>query len=411
VPREVKLAGRVSAGHRVEVPQICSNARRMADGSFWASILIDTARAKVSFAFDLSRRLARFFSGVFLVNEVFIYRVDYMTQELPLVLIGGFSDLNDGSEKVYTNDKHMRQISANEFERGRSISYRSADRNCLSYVNNGRVGGHIGQGMSYPDDVPVDERGISACAIPIRVGGALWGVVEFVSFLPNHFPKIVRAQVEEVSALLSSAFNIRTLLESLNKLEDAVYVGAASTTERMDTLCRLLTVLFQCNTAATVAFEKVEGVYHHPRVLGAYNRPSLTSAVSHSREVDGGSERIYRQFLEDDEDLWYAEFGSQKFEERYGEATHSLWPETNRIGTVCLFRLSDSYQANWAGVLEISIPMPIAADQGWEGTYTSIARLVSRVIRNIRSEISWEREGRRSLSPNTSGLVARLPVR
>ncbi len=323
-------------------------------------------------------RISRFLSGLFLSVEVTIYRYCVADPGIPLKVIGTFFEYGE-SHEAERRRRTMEEAATDPVGRHKSVSYRAADNNQSQYVPT-----TLAAGMDLVLDPPMagGDEAESVLAIPIRLNGGVWGVLELVSIRSNHFGSLLRSKCEEVAAKLSTGFLIANIFETLGRLDQYLSDEFAIDRGRRAELCYALSNIFLSDALSLYvgAREPEEGSFGIEK-FGTWVSPNAKSQDRRFSDLDPSQ---IRHFLD----------GDAQVEETMGGSEMQRGTSSRRTFIV---RLVARGAASWSGALVFSVPYPIIADAGWRHTTFALGQIVAGVIANVTSEASWNKEARRDL--------------
>lgn len=189
------------------------------------------------------RRLCRFIAKMTHSIECTIYRCETTSANQPLTTYGSFVDRPDSSDRMKNMAEHMAAISSDHVRRDRSVSYRAMDRNVSEYVRDtsSRYGERdaaeftkdgADSRIAHPCSGEDLDWGKSCFAMPIRVNGVVWGVLELISENPHNYSNLIQSRIAEVSTILSPFLFSLTQRDGISNLINISTKGQADASER-----------------------------------------------------------------------------------------------------------------------------------------------------------------------------------
>lgn len=326
-------------------------------------------------------RVCRFLSDVLLASEVTIYRYSLTERGAPLVAVGTYCVGEEGTKRAQQKREFMRGAADSCELRAKSASYRAATTNRAQYVPDKMSPGGMDL-IIQPPDTAFGEWGRSVLAIPMRMNGGVWGVLEFVSGAPRHFGDLLRPKCEEAADALAAAFVNVTVYEVVSKLEGYWADEFGSRLGRREELCREISNIFLSDSLSIFTGSRAadHGTYN-VKLFGAW-----PTRGPNSNALPVSTTSVVRSFI--DSQLEFQELRVEaQDDERVGASPKRAF----------LLRLQDSSTSSWVGAVMFSVPYPIAVDSGWRKRLISFAHLVSTIITNLSSDASWGREVKHAL--------------
>lgn len=340
--------------------------------------------------------LCRFLSDVLLASEVTIYRYSLTEDDAPLAALGAHCAGPNSTGKIDLKRSFMREAARDETLRRRSASYRSASQNATVYVADALAND---QATILVPDNTVHEWGRSVLAIPIRIDGNVWGILELVSTMPRHFGTLLRPKCEEAAEILSSTFLSVNIFEAVSKFDTYWADNFGARSGRRPELCRIIADVFLADhvTVFTATRHPSEGSFDVNR-FGSWSSPRLAAG-----ERPGVSSVQVREFLD----------ARAKLQELPGPSKSD-----SRRRTFMVELPPRPASGDWVGALIFSVPHPIVMDASWDKRTIALANLVSSIFADLTSDASWEIEVRNVLrheynrvEKNLRGIRTRLEQR
>ncbi|MBZ9772592.1 ATP-binding protein [Mesorhizobium sp. CO1-1-8] len=321
-------------------------------------------------------RLCRFLADVLLSSEVSIYRYALTEDHAPLHALGIHCSGNSHEKKAAIKRSFMRDAASQERLRRRSASYRAATQNATVYVADALLNDQAT--ILVPDDDRLEfEWGRSVLAIPIRIGGNVWGVLELVSTMPRHFGTLLRPKCEEAAEVLSSTFLSVNVFDAVSRFDRYWSDDFGARQGRKSELCRVIADVFLADhvTVFTGARHPSEGSFDLEK-FGTW-----TSKRVGTDELGAVSVVQVREFLDSNRKLQELPTSGD------GSSRRTFMVELPaRVGA-----------GDWIGALIFSTPHPIAMDANWDRRTVALASLVSSILADLTSDASWEVEVRNVL--------------
>ncbi|MCA3270548.1 MAG: hypothetical protein ING12_01010 [Roseomonas sp.] len=349
-------------------------------------------------------RLGRFLCSSFHASEATIYRYRIAEEDAHLYAIGSYCSGPNGDEKSQFKREFMRNAARTREEREKSVSYRAADQNRLEYVPDA-----LSDDASAlkPISSPWDDWGRSILAIPIRLNGCVWGIIEIVSTHPNHFKSMARIKCEEICSILSTNFLVSNIFESIARMERFWTDDFGVERGRKSELCCELSKIFLCDSLSIFMSSQSDQGQH-------FNVMEFASWSSNNQAEVGGRKSPH-EFIENNAVRDFLDSGAQIRELVFSQEEYTKDVSYGANRRTFLVLLSPSGVMGWAGVLAFSVPYPIASDANWEKTTFALGQLVGGVLANLTSGISWARDARhvlrheyRRITEALSGVANRL---
>ncbi|WP_299775837.1 ATP-binding protein [uncultured Tateyamaria sp.] len=170
-------------------------------------------------------RLARYLTFLFNADECSIYRVRAKSLKTEFVSYAQYSRFQSPDDRPNKMATHLTKL-VGEANQQESIAIRAFTSNveqyCVHFNQETGVARPTGQTLSYPRDHPDEDWGRSACAIPIRISGIFWGVIELVSIMPHAFRETVRAKIQEAISVFAPHVSQREVFSAVGELNDAI---------------------------------------------------------------------------------------------------------------------------------------------------------------------------------------------
>jgi signal transduction histidine kinase len=327
----------------------------------------------------LGERLTKFLANAFLANECNVYQVDYAKALPCLAKIGGFSDDNDGDAKSEMMRFFMQDLDSDE--RKHSICYAAMEQNVLQYVEFEDPSTRPeDRRLAFPTDSKWEMRGRSAVALPIRVNGMIWGVLELVSFNFDHFPFNVRVQLGEVVDTFGNALSFQAMSEMLNNIDQIVADTDLDIQAKRDRIVASLPRYFMSTDVALLRFRSgpdraveyslAAHIGHHPAFLPGENLGHLFDntikhMISRNAPVAAGT------FLQ--------ELAFKSVSDEF-DTVIALLPSTG--GDVP------------AGAVVMRLALPIRPEAAWHQPLQVLGRYFLNAIDTLDTEIYWVRHQR-----------------
>jgi len=331
-------------------------------------------------------RLARFAGTIFLANEATVYAANYLYSPIRLDRYGAFSDDKAPADKLDAMYDHMRTIGLDMGLRPNSISYRAFDLNKTQYCRAFDASTHTAVPVDQPLTFPMGTRwtrwGASACAVPIRVHGRAWGVIEVISHRPHNFPMPVRAKVEEFASILSPFLFYHSALRGLQQLAEA----QNELGNRLTTLADLLPNLLMCKSIALAIFNPADGRRANEITCLHRHRPSLAEKVIDSKLERGPQWNLYHGLRDGPADVVYMKRPGQQV------AVDTDWPQDSAVSDVpgiastTYIKLRDAQlDGRVIGIIDLYHDPAIVIDPHWQPFYRLIADHIVAALRFVRN--------------------------
>lgn len=319
-------------------------------------------------------RVCQFLCTLFVSSEVTIYRYSLTEPNAPLSARGVYcGDL----EKCSVKREFMGSAASNPDKRRRSASYRAADLNMAQYVPDALAAG-AARSILVPESTKWENWGRSVLAIPIRINGGVWGVLEFVSSMPHHYGSLLRSQCEEAASALSTTFLSLGVLEVVSSLDNYWTDNFGARFGRRTELCREISNLFGSDLIAiyTASFDAQHGHYDVVE-FGSWSNVAPDDAAPSA----AGSIARIRDFLDSNERVRELEQAGRAGQTALDAGRRSFLARLNHVGTT-----------GPTGALLFSTPRTIITDFQWERNTYALAQMIGGLILSLTSDASWEQE-------------------
>lgn len=170
---------------------------------------------------ELGRRIAREVAEVTGANIGVIYRYNYLENHLEAV--GLHADTGSRRRVQLSDYEWMIEAGHNDAVRQDSVAYNAADLNHpASFASMIPAGGLTREMVTQapPPESSSVPRGGAILAVPIRVFGRVWGVVEVVSTRPGWFDTRALEMLQRVADLIGPYYHEHLLMKMLYNIAD-----------------------------------------------------------------------------------------------------------------------------------------------------------------------------------------------
>lgn len=349
------------------------------------------------------RRLARFLSSLFVAYECTIYKRVASDKGIRLFSVGAFSAHRSGKDRLKLMQAHMETLNTASLQ-WRSISFRCALRNevqyCQSYDYNHSKAFPEEQSISFPKTDKFMYWGTSACSIPIRVNGRLWGVLELIGRRPHSFPDITRARAEEASSIIGSHVFRTELLASIYDINRAI--GSSQTSdEKRSTIERSLARMFGAKTFAIIRIDPSDA-QHPVSVFLEAGRTDLLEAV---RSTDDGEYlKPLIEFAQESEEVWGAAINSEAFKRRFSRILSRKFYKAAEADFILLAKMRWEFSGEPAllGILVLTYSHSLIEQENWRETVEFVSQYISTITGSLYSSEIWERRLREKIAHELS---------
>jgi signal transduction histidine kinase len=332
---------------------------------------------------DLGRRLTRFLAATFLANECSIYRVDY-GQGVPMLFgLGGYSDDEDGGGKIAAIAHYMNKMPTER--RHSSICYRALDSNIIEYVAfEPPEKPDEERRLAFPETKRWTLRGRSGVAMPIRVNGAVWGIVELISFNFDQFPFNVRSQLGEFVDTIGNALSFQNVSAMLNYIDK---ITAAHDTDASDKRDRIVAKFPSFFMSSDVALVRVRG--------GSADEVETTMIAStgvHASLQPGADTLGVFQTSIEDLVVKGAPVAVVGLLDEPRPQIHATIQTIEK--NFVLVALPRGPAKGYPDVLILRFPIPVRPEAGWHHPLQVLGQYLISAIETLEAEINWTRQQR-----------------
>lgn len=339
-------------------------------------------------------RLARFLSRTFAADEVSIYKIDYSKQNTPLTIYGKYSLLSRNSEYDHLFNNYMSLIAcASNTERAKSISYRCIDHRKTQYCKwfDFEAGTSVpeNQTIGYPPELEGElDRGISICAVPVKIEGVIWGVLELLSTTQHNFSVPVRNKIEESASIISQFFFFNELFAKLSYINSVVLKPDIKSAEKRGALLGEIPNIFLSCVALIIRFEVVGNNIIGGKIFGGYEDGALIEDVSEYRDTNP-----FVRIAQKNEDIWYETIGNTAYNNFFSETSFDNIFGKHKGRTLCALRHKTKGETtDTLSIICIVLPYAIKGNERWHKIFLFLWNYIATALENIYSQNNWEEE-------------------
>ena len=359
---------------------------------------------------DFGLRLARFLTFLFNAGECTIYQLRYVGSEAHLLPYSGCSRYPEPAQRLTAMAEHIRD-NVSSPAGDNSIVIRAFRQNEIQYCQwhdqETSTVYPVHQRISYPQSMSEHDWGKSLCAVPIRVSGIFWGVIELVAMRPHSFPDVVRSKVLEVVALVAPYLFERQIFLTLNEINETV-VSNKTAQEKKILLEPLIRELFG---AKTVAIIRMDSARHQDlKSFLQIGRNDIDDAVSSHEPNDYEYLRPYINFVEIEKPIWYCTVGDKRFRKRFHGLTEKKFFKQNYGDFLCLARIewSGHDSQTHAGVAVLSYTHSMDSQENWPSVVEFACQYIATVTASLYGSEQWETTVRQKLAHELTKSVSAL---
>jgi signal transduction histidine kinase len=355
-------------------------------------------------------RLARFLAAAFNAYECTIYRLAYAGGMARLTEVGAFSKDRNGPARLRRMQIHMAKIAGTPTQDD-SISYRCMSSNEIQYCEywdqRSLTALPKSQPISYPKGDSSDW-GTSACAIPIRVNGMQWGVLQLIGSLPHSFPEIVRAKAEEACSIIGEHLFRTDMLASIYEINKAIVSNDLPSLEKRKIIERCLSHMFGCKTFAIIRIDPTDRKLP-VNVFMQDGRLDLIDAAS-GRAYDAENFAPFIKFYEGSAEYWSGVIGGSEFRRLFGSVQRRKFYEQSDKEFLLILKLNWelSSEVDLPGVIVLTYPHPMADQENWRDSVDFVAQYISTISGALYSSDLWERRLREKIGHELSKTAHNL---
>lgn len=323
-------------------------------------------------------RLARYLTFLFNADECSIYRVRSKRLKTEFVSYAQFSRFQSPDERPKIMARHLTRL-VEEANSRESIAIRAFSTNieqyCVHFNQQTGIARPTGQTLTFPEDYPDEDWGRSACAIPIRISGIFWGVIEFVSIMPHAFRETVRAKIQEAISVFAPHVSQREVFSAVGELNDSI-TSPEGLAFRKEHLGDVMQRLLGARSLAVVTREDTgaDQVFLH------VNRGDLVHATDTIQKSNSSSLDDFRG-RDDDVALLTINDQSRIMPTRKGSG-----------GALILARIpwkAGSREINHGVVVIEPMHLPIP-QENWQAMVRFVCQTIGNTIGGIYSQEVWE---------------------
>ncbi|NVK20846.1 MAG: HAMP domain-containing histidine kinase [Methylocystaceae bacterium] len=359
---------------------------------------------------DFCRRLSRFLAFLFNCGECSIYEVVYDQAEARLVRFSGYSRYPSYISRLDGMQRHINRIAHSPLGNS-SIVVRAFRSNELQYCqwHDQLTGMHLprDQPISYPPDMKDHDWGTSLCALPIRVSGLLWGVIEFVAMRPHSFPDVVRSRISETVATFAPYLYEQEVFATLGKINEVV-VSDVTAQEKKARLRPLTKSLFSAKTFAILSIDgpRLEDV----KVFLSDGRNDIQSQPSSFNQKALDYLKPYLRFSDSKDSIWSAKIGDDVFQEQFSGLSERQYFHENRGDFICLARVewSGGEGERRAGVAVLTYDHEMDDQENWRSIIEFGCQYIATVTTSLYGSEAWETTVREKIAHEFSKSVTAL---
>lgn len=355
------------------------------------------------------RRLARFLASVFHAFECTLYRVTYADGRSKLISYGSFSAGKNGRERMEEMHEHMEGIGSLPNQR-QSISYRCLLENKVQYCQyyDYETGASIpeGQTFTFPTDSRISFWGLSACAIPVRINGILWGVLQLIGERPHAFPEFIRARAEEACDIIGSHLFRADLMSSVYEISRTISNQEQQSVEKREIIEETLARMFGAKTFAIVHGERPDG--GEVNVFLESGRADLRDAAANNDDVEYFAPLM--EFARGDERSWFGIIGGDDFKRLFGPTARRKFYEGSSGDFAYLTKISWEFAdgLSLSSVAMLTFAHEMDERDNWQEAVEFACRYVATITGSLYSSDIWERKLREKIGHELSKTAGTL---
>lgn len=359
---------------------------------------------------NFGRRLARYMAALFDAYECTIYKVGYQRGRAKLSAIGAFSSDSRGEDRLLLMQRHMESVAGSPLQNN-SISFRCLADNRVQYCQYfdyaQRTALPADQPITFPHSSLHNFWGASACAIPIRVNGILWGVLQLIGRRPHSFPDLVRSRAEEACSIVSSQLFRSETINSIYNINAAVGSQRGVTHDAKLIVENSLSRLFGAKTFAILRFDPQER--SRVNVFLESGREDLKSAARAFSE-DLGYFKPLEDFAKGDIDSWAGEIGEERFRRMFGNVARKRFYESAAGDFAYVAKLHWDLADGGVvpGVVMLTFPHPLGRQDQWRKSIEFACQYVSMISGSLYSGEMWERKLREKIGHELTKTIGNL---
>lgn len=357
---------------------------------------------------DFGRRLARFLASTFDAFECTIYRALHSDGRAQLQAFGEFFADDECDERLPLMRQHMNDLAGTPMEAA-SISFRCLNQNevqyCQFFDTDTLTAVPTGQLISYPRKSKFRFWGQSACAIPIRVNGILWGVLQLVGRRPHSFPEFVRARAEDACDIIGSHLFRTELVSSVHAITKIIGAHELGSGEKKPLIEERLSRVFGAKTFAIIRADPSDS--HQVDVFLEDGRDDLVAA---ERIGDRDYFAPLMDFARGGADHWQGRIGDANFRRRFGPVSRKKFYERSHGDFVYLRKITWDFADATAvpGVVMLTFSHEPGDQDGWQEAIEFACRFVSTITGSLYSSDIWERKLREKIGHELSKTATNL---
>lgn len=358
---------------------------------------------------DYGRRLARFLASTFDAYEATVYAVSYQGGAAQLSVFGAFSGDPSGDERLKAMDRHMKAVVGTVRE-AESISFRCMHENavqyCQSYDYATRMAVPRGQRITYPTESAFDFWGRSACAIPIRVNGILWGVLQLIGRRPHAFPEFIRARIEEACSIIGSHLFLNGLVGSVHDITRIISGPDKGNGDKKRDVEACLAKIFGSKTFAIIRSELGDG--ETSNVFLQRGREDLAQAAL--KGDDPSYFAPFTAFSKMETRSWQGRVGDDEFRKLFATSHRKKFYAGADGDFVYLRKIAWDFGTTAAspGVIMLTFPHWLGDQEGWRKPIDFACQFVATITGSLYSSDSWEKELREKIGHELSKTATNL---
>lgn len=355
-------------------------------------------------------RLARFLTFLFNGSECSIYQLHYVNESANLISFSGYSRYPDANIRLNSMAEHIKE-NINRISGDDSIVIRAFRENEIQYcqMHDQEAGKYNPehQKISYPSVMINHDWGVSLCAVPIRVSGIFWGVIELVAMRPHSFPDVVRSKLSEVVGTVAPYLFERKIFSTLSEINQVV-VANRTAQEKKVLLEPLIRQLFG---AKTVAIIRLDGARHQDvKTFLQIGRADVEDATSTHDQSGYEYLKPYIKFSDETGPIWYCNIGDRQFRKRFSGITEKKFFQDSAGDFLCLARVewSGNDAEIQSGVAILTYTHKMDSQENWRSVVEFACQYIATVTASLYGNEQWETTVREKLAHELSKSVGAL---
>jgi signal transduction histidine kinase len=359
---------------------------------------------KQSTQHKLGTRIARAACQICNADAATIYR--YVHRDGVLLAVGTYNQLLKKSSPKLSDYKWMEAAGLTD-ARNSSISYNAIDNDRCAYFNNGRVFApslySVSSRLIPPKDSAVSV-GNSVVAVPIKVLGRMWGVLEIVSTRSDTFSYSDFDILQKIADFIGPYYHEHFIMSALNDIASPSQ-RAPDAKGQFDKIAEVAAEIFLTEGACVWVRDLAGG--NRFDCLGFVGRPDLVRLRESNSPLpwfsDENTDSVSFSAIKDKRFWVFGEIGQPPFSGAWLEKPHTLGLIESKFRYIALTPVYDVDRNGVAVMAFYSKTRSFA--QNWEDRARFMAEYLGAIVTRVHNVKELERRARRLVAHEIKNSV------